>query len=148
MAPKKKKKPPRKKAPAKRRTAARSKGRWQKMQDWHKMMIAILATAAVLGLGGKVINYVGDACSSIDQRWTHNEVFKAKTSELDEEIKLVGQRLQQKITQDKIDWRHKRMSQLMSQYGSFQKMPPPAREEYLRLQKEIQDLRAGKQLAF
>jgi len=133
---------------AKKKAAPKKPSRWSKMQEWHKLMVVILATAAVLGLGGKVISFVGDTCASIDQRWTHNEVFQVKTAELEEDIQLVGQRLQQKITQDKIDWRHKRMAYLMSQYGSFEKMPPLAREEYLRLQKEIQDLREGKQLAF
>ena len=137
-----------KKTTPKKRTPSKKKGRWQKMQEWHKTMVVILATAAVLGLGGKVISFVGDAASSVDNRWTHSEVFQVKTAELEEEIQLVGQRLQQKITQDKIDWRHKRMAYLLSQYGSFEKMPPLAREEYLRLQKEIQDLRSGKQLAF
>ena len=132
----------------KKKAAPKKQSRWSKMQDWHKTMVVILATAAVLGLGGKVISFVGDAASSVDNRWTHREVFQKTTAELKENIQLVGQRLQQKITQDQIDWREKKMNQLMTQFGSFEKMPQWARDKYLELQKQINDIRSGKKLAF
>jgi len=131
----------------KKKPAAKKKSKF-KLEQWHKTMIIILTTAAVFGLGGRVINGIVGACASIDNRWTHTEKFEVKTAELADEIQLVGQRLQQKITQDQVDWRQKRMAELLSKYGSFQSMPEDARSEYLRLQKEIEDLRAGKQLAF
>jgi hypothetical protein len=132
----------------KKKTTKKKESRWSKLQEWHKMMVVILATGAVFGLGGKVINGCKEAVSSIDNRWTHNEVFVEKTTDLQEEIQLVGQRLQQKIVQDQVDWRQKRMAELLSQYGSFEKMPKHARDEYLRLQQEIEKLRSGKKLAF
>jgi hypothetical protein len=148
---------PRKKTPVKRTSAKRKAvpKKKIKLEQWHKTMIAILATAAVFGLGGKMISGVKNTAASIDDHWTRSDKFDKATSalvdtdiKLDEKIKLVGQRLDLKITQDKVDWRQKRMNQLMAQYGSFQKMPELARAEYLKLQNEINDLRAGKFISF
>lgn len=141
---------PKKKVSAKRKPRAKPKkqSRWSRLADWHKVMITILATAAVFSLGGKAINACSNAFRSIDDRWAHKDTFMERTQELDEDIKLVGARLDQKIKQDAIDWRWKQMQELLNQFGSFEKMPKWAREKYSGLQKEINDIKAGRMPAY
>ena len=151
--------PPRKKTPVKKKAVRRKRvppiRKKFQLKQWHGIMIAILATAAVITLGFKAISGSREIVHKWDSRWVHSQDYDKATEalvdtdiKLGEKIQLVAQRLDQKITQDKIDWRWKQMQELMSKFGSFEKMPQWARDKYLGLQKEINDIKTGKKLAF